>query len=117
LKISTEQIGKALVIQLDGGLGYENFKEFGHEVRELTMECGDRVVFDMKRLTYLSSWGVGAFVSAAGRIRRRGGMVKVVNLNPEIASAFRLMRLTHIFDLCDGMDEAIAQMETESGGG
>ena len=72
MRIGYRHVGRILVIELDGGLGYDNFREFSKKVSDLMEKNGDLVVFDLGKCNYLSSWGVGALVSAAGKIRRNG---------------------------------------------
>ena len=75
MKIFSREMDDVTVLTLDGGLGYDNYKTFKKDVEPFVTQPGQSVVVDLDRVTYLSSWGIGALVSLSGEIHKNGGDV------------------------------------------
>ena len=103
MKISTQQLGGALVItleeqRLDAAVAL-SFKE---AVREALEEPGAPVIMDMSRVDFLDSSGLGAVVAVMkllGKERR----LELSGLTPNVAKVFRLTRMDTVFTLHESL--------------
>jgi len=111
VNVNRKEVDGVAVFELDGGLGYDNFKEFNREMEALMASVPEKVVFDLERLTYLSSWGIGILVTVASRIRKRGGRVKFANLHTEVAEVLKITRLDRVLELYPSLETAIESFE------
>ena len=74
----------------------ENFRE---EMKSI-LEGGDlNVVVDFSNIDVIDSSGIGVLISAQNFLKKKLGMVHIINLNPEIYSLFRIMRLDTHFSI------------------
>lgn len=114
MNIAEERKGDVVILQLDGGLGYDNHKEFTEAMSRIINEGGKHFIFDMERLVYLSSWGIGSLLSASARIRKLSGTVKLANVHREVTHILNVMQLVKVFDICDTVEDALKEIEPGS---
>ena len=106
MNISSRKLGDVTVLQLDGGLGYDNYKTFKTDIEPHVTQPGLKAVIDLEKITYLSSWGIGALLSISSKIKKNGGAVAFANLHGEISEIIHIMRLNTVFHLYDNVEEA-----------
>jgi len=106
-----EAEGLSLLV-LDGGLDHSNTDRFVDTMDRLLAEGTSRVVLDLERLTYVSSWGLAALVRVHHHYAARGGRIAFANLHNAVASLLRLSHMDRLFDLFESVEEAL---ETVSG--
>lgn len=88
--------------ELDAG----NADEFKGAVTAV-LEANTQVVLDLKRLRFVDSSGLGAFLSCLRKITAKGGDLKLCGLSQQIRSVFELVRMHRIFDIHASADEAV----------
>jgi anti-sigma B factor antagonist len=98
------------LLALDGGLDHSNADGFTEKMEALLKGGTPRVVLDLERLTYASSWGLAALVRIHHRYRARGGNVAFANLHSAVATLLRVSHLDRLFDLYPTVAEAIAHV-------
>ncbi len=113
MKVSQHRIGDVTVLELDGGLGYDNYKNFKAEIEPYVSQPGKKLVIDLSKVTYLSSWGIGALLSLSSRVKKNGGRVVFANLHGEISEIIHIMRLNTIFHLFDSVEDAVKALSPE----
>ena len=69
-----------------------------------------KVVLDMTTVEYLSSAGLGRLVSLLKKTMSGGGCLHIAAIRPEILELFEVMRLTQIFKIFDGVEEAVTAL-------
>jgi anti-sigma B factor antagonist len=107
MKISEERHGDVAILQIDGGLGYENHRDFAEMVDRALHEGVRHIIFDMDRLVYLSSWGIGSVLAATARVRQNGGKAVLANVKRDLFHTLRIMRLVHILEIRDSVEDAL----------
>ena len=70
MNILSRTIGDVTVLELDGGLGYDNYKTFKANIEPYVTRRNLKLVIDLAKITYLSSWGIGALLSLSSKVRK-----------------------------------------------
>jgi anti-sigma B factor antagonist len=107
MEIVAEKVGEVAVVllpveELDAG----NVEEFKRDLSPV-LEANAKVVFDLKRLRFLDSSGLGAFLSCLRKLNAKSGDLKVCGMSKQVRSVFELVRLHRIFDIFGTREEAV----------
>jgi anti-anti-sigma factor len=100
-------IAGVTLLALDGGLDHTTTALFVAEMDGLLEAGNARVVLDLAKLTYVSSWGLAAMVRVHHHYAARGGRIAFANLHSAMATILRLSRLDHLFDLYPTVEAAV----------
>lgn len=65
------------------------------------------VVFDMSRINFVDSSGVGAILSCLRTLNAAGGDLKICSLTKPVQALFELVRMHKIFDIYDTREKAV----------
>jgi anti-sigma B factor antagonist len=69
------------------------------------------MVADLRAVDFLDSTGLGVLVGSLKRLRMRDGSLKLVATGGRILQVFEVTGLTHVFELCSSVPDAIAADE------
>jgi anti-sigma B factor antagonist len=86
-------------------LDASNSDDFKREVAPL-LESTTKLVFDLGRLRFVDSSGLGAFISCLRKANARGGDVKICSMSKQVRTVFELVRMHRIFDIYGTKEEA-----------
>ncbi len=103
------------LLALDGGLDHSNTDRFIDTMDRLIEGGTPRVVLDLERLTYVSSWGLAALVRVHHHYKARGGRIAFANLHSAVAGLLRVSRMDRFFDLYDTVEAALEAVSGPSG--
>ncbi len=95
----------AYVISLIGRLDGETYRFFDEEIKPLFMETTKLLVFDMDKLDYVSSIGMGVIFHARKVMEDNQGKIVMVNLQPQIKKVFDMVKLLPAKGLFESMEE------------
>lgn len=98
---------KVYVLQIIGQLDAHSFSDFDAYLEELVSGDRHRLVFNMGKLTYMSSAGMGALSSALNLARGRGGDIRLCELPEDIHKILQLVGLHELIDIYETEEEAI----------
>ena len=87
-------------------LDASNAGEFKREMAPV-LEANTKLVFDLHRLRFTDSSGLGVFISCLRQVNARGGDVKLCDMSPQVRAVFELVRLHRIFDIYSTPEEAV----------
>jgi anti-sigma B factor antagonist len=105
--IETSQQDDLSIIKLEGYLDAHTAPQFEQTI-QTEMEAGRlRIIVDCEKLTYISSAGLGVFMSFIEEIRELGGDIKICGLTPKVRSVFEILGFTELFDICETQTEAV----------
>ena len=112
MEIVAETVGDVAVIalpveELDAG----NAAELKRDVAPV-LEGSARVVFDLTKLRFIDSSGLGAFLSCLRKANAKGGDVKLCRMSKQVRTVFELVRMHRIFDIHESREAAIAAFAT-----
>jgi anti-sigma B factor antagonist len=87
-------------------LDASNAGEFKRDIAPV-LEAHTKLVFDLHRLRFTDSSGLGAFISCLRQVNARGGDMKLCDMSPQVRAVFELARLHRIFDIYSTPEEAV----------
>ena len=100
-----------VVLSLEGYLDAHTAPEFEKAV-ETEYEAGRvRLVVECSRLTYISSAGLGVFMSYIDEIRGAGGDIKICGLAPKVFQVFDILGFSALFDIVPDLPAAVQRYE------
>lgn len=97
---TAEQDG-VCVISLEGFLDAHTAPQFEQMVQTEVQNGQYRLLVDCASFTYISSAGLGVFMSFVEEIRDRNGDIKICGLVPKVRHTFEILGFQDIFDLLD----------------
>jgi anti-sigma B factor antagonist len=107
MDIAVDTTGDVTVVRLLGEeLDASNVSEFKRDMAPV-LEDSTKLVFDLHRLRFTDSSGLGAFISCLRHVNARGGDVKLCGMSPQVRTVFELARLHRIFAIYSTLEEAI----------
>jgi anti-sigma B factor antagonist len=87
-------------------------EKLGQELYQLVEQNARRkLVFDFSGVEFFSSAAIGKLISLHGKLKVRGGLMKLCNLRPEIFEVFRVCRLNRVFDIRQDKADAMRSFE------
>jgi anti-sigma B factor antagonist len=94
------------VLALEGFLDAHTAPAFEQAIQK-EMEGGRlRMIVNCEKLTYISSAGLGVFMSFIEEIREQGGDIKICGLIPKVRQVFEILGFASLFDILDTLPEA-----------
>jgi len=108
MEVTLDKIDNVTVIVLPGeSLDASNVKEFKRDIKS-ALEGQSRVLFDMDKLKFVDSSGLGAILSCLRQLNASGGDLKLCGMLKPVRALFELVRMHRIFDIYNTKEEAIA---------
>ena len=77
------------------------------EINNSLTETNNKLIFNLSNLDYISSAGLGVFMSFIQELRENGGDIKFTNLNEKVRNVMDLLGFNHIYDITQTEQEAI----------
>lgn len=106
MELAVERIGDVAVVTLPlEELDASNAADFKRDTAEL-LDAHTKIVFDLGRLQFLDSSGLGAFLSCLRRVNARGGDLKLCGMSKQVRAVFELVRMHKIFAIFPTREEA-----------
>jgi anti-sigma B factor antagonist len=95
------------VLSLDGYLDAHTAPEFENAVQQ-EIEAGHRrLIVNCERLSYISSAGLGVFMSFLEEIREAGGDIKICGPSPKVLQVFEILGFPALFDMLPDVPAAV----------
>ena len=95
------------ILSLEGYLDAHTAPAFENAVQE-AMEAGHkRLIVNCERLSYISSAGLGVFMSFIEEIRDGGGDIKICGATPKVLQVFEILGFPALFDLLPDVPAAV----------
>jgi anti-sigma B factor antagonist len=106
MTITFEKMGDVTIAQVPiEELDANNSADFRREVAP-SLENTTKLVFDLSRLRFVDSSGLGAFISCLRKVKGRGGDLKLCGLSRQVLAMFEIVRMDRIFDIYGTREEA-----------
>jgi anti-sigma B factor antagonist len=102
----SQQDGLSL-IAVEGFLDAHTAPHFEKAIQTEIDAGHNRIVVDCEKLTYISSAGLGVFMSFVEELREAGGDIKICGLTPKVRGVFDMLGFQEIFDLVDDQQTAV----------
>lgn len=110
-QILVDQRGGIALLSLHGYLDAHTAVEFEGAIQRKVADGYVRIVVDCTKLNYISSAGLGVFMSFVEEVREKEGDIRISGLLPKVLQVFDILGFTEIFQLFPSADEAIASFE------
>jgi anti-sigma B factor antagonist len=104
--VNTVSDGDVAVISLEGAVDAHTAPQFEAAMQAVIDEQKHRIVVDCEKLTYISSAGLGVFMSFIEEVRDEGGDIKICGLAPKVKQPFEILGFESLFDFCDDVSGA-----------
>ncbi len=97
-----------LVIHVDGLLNTDNADEFRNAVVNALQEDTDvkTVAFDLSKLSYISSTGLGSFTVIQSEVKKAGISFSLFGITEKVQSIFDNLGFTNFFVIKSSAEEA-----------
>jgi len=95
------------ILALDGYLDAHTAPEFENAVQREMEEGHKQLIVNCERLTYISSAGLGVFMSFIEEIRESGGDIKICGAAPKVLQVFEILGFPALFDLLPDVPAAV----------
>jgi anti-sigma B factor antagonist len=107
-----EKTGDVRILHLRGRLDLTAAADFNTLLDRIVSEGGKKVVMQCRDLQYVSSSGLGAFITAGKKL----GSSKVVfaELNQHVQNLFEMAGITQFFQICGTKEDALRHLENVS---
>lgn len=94
------------IISLKGYLDAHTAPEFERAIQSEIDAGHFHIIVDCQELTYISSAGLGVFMSFIEEIREQGGDIKICGLTPKVQQVFDILGFPGLYDLCADVPSA-----------
>jgi len=109
MKIKVRDAGKARIIDLQGRLTFnDGDQELRDTVKRLLDEGHNKIIINMKDLSYVDTTGIGELVAAKKRAVASGGDTKLMMPSKTVYNILSIVSLHLIFDIFDDEQKALA---------
>lgn len=108
LQIESRQQDDVWIMTLDGEASITQITALEQAFLRARAAKPQRVVLDLRGLSFISSLGMGTMVALHRDLSRKGGALRVAGMQPMVADAFQRARLSDLLILCDSVDDAIS---------
>ena len=107
MAIAFDTVGDVIVAVVPmNELDASNSADFKRDVAPL-LEATTKLVFDLSRLRFVDSSGLGAFISCLRKLNAKGGDVKLCGMSKQVRGVFELVRMHRIFDIYATKEQAV----------
>ncbi len=96
--------GDTYIYVFDGPLDTEAARDVAPLARQSFLGGARKLVFDLERVPYVASMGLGVFITA---IRSFPGKVVFAALQPYVRQTFKLARFDDLATICNTVDDAL----------
>jgi anti-anti-sigma factor len=108
VKLLTSQAGNEVVlVQVQGELDAHTARKFEQTLNELLAQGHSRLVLDASRMSFVSSAGLRAIMSAHREAAQRGGQLRMCGLNAQARRVFDIAGFEQFLHLSDTRQEAM----------
>lgn len=94
-------------IMVEGFLDAHTVPEMEKVIQNLIQQQEYRIIVDFRALSYISSAGLGVFMSVIGEVKSNNGDIVLMKMPPKIYKVFDLLGFTEIFSIVDNEEAAI----------
>lgn len=113
--VARAQEGNVSVLALTGYLDAYTAPQFEKAIQEDYDAGRIRIVVDCTGLTYISSAGLGVFMSFIEDIHEAGGDIKICSVVPTVFQVFEILGFPELFEILPTRADAVQRFSAASG--
>ena len=113
MEITNRVYGDMIVVAPSGRVDHATAADFARAVVPLLEAAGGPragLVFDLERVTYISSVGLRVLMIASKALRARGARIAVAAMQPVVAEILEICRFRAVVEVFTTVDEALDAM-------
>lgn len=95
------------IVALEGFVDAHTAPRFEEAIQNAVDSGSIRIVVNCEKLNYISSAGLGVFMSFIEEVRERGGDIKICGLAPKVKHTFEILGFQDIFEMLDDQRTAV----------
>jgi len=112
--VGRSQEGDVSILALDGYLDAHTAPQFEKVIQEEFDAGRVRILVDCAGLTYISSAGLGVFMSFIEDIREAGGDIKLCGMTPTVYQVFEILGFPELFQILPDRAAGLQQFSQTS---
>lgn len=97
-----------ITLTIDGELDASSCEVLDESIQQVVSNKETRILVDCKQLSYISSAGLGVFMSYLQDFNKENIRMVLFNLNPEVREVFRILGLDNLIKIVANKEEAKA---------
>ncbi len=109
--ILESSIGDIKILSLEGFLDAHTSAILETAINKIFDKAEYKIVVNFKKLTYISSAGLGVFMAFIEKARQNGGDIKLCEMSSKIYNIFDMLGFPLLFEIYKTQDEAIAKFQ------
>lgn len=118
LQIAVRELSNIAIVHLEGRITLgEGAAAVRQTAKDLVLKGVRRIVFNLEKVQYVDSAGLGEFVGIYVTVRNQGGEVKLVGVNPKLLGLMQVTKLHTVFEVCPDEAAAVAAFGSSIGAG
>jgi anti-sigma B factor antagonist len=94
------------IVMLEGFVDAHTAPQFENTIQSEIAAGRNRIIVNCEKLSYISSAGLGVFMSFIEEIREIGGDIKICGLVPKVKHTFDILGFQDIFEMLDDQTAA-----------
>ena len=105
------------IVSPEGSLDTDTYLILEEKVDLLLDTTPGMIIFDLEKLDYISSMGVRVIAKTKKVLKKSGGKVLLLNLQPQIRKVFEIIKALpseHIFESIEEMDRYIDNIQKKA---
>lgn len=107
LKIEKKQESNHWLLLLEGEIDASNSVELDAKIQELIQENPEVILVDCERLEYISSAGLGVFMSYLEEFHEKGIRLTIFSLKEKVFQVFHILGLDQLISIKSSKEEAL----------
>lgn len=108
MKIQVKNIGSGVEsVAIQGDLDFHSAGDLRKEFAKLGERKVTKVLIDLKKVSYVDSSGLAAFVEFFQMTKEYSGKIAFCNLNRDVRNVFQISKLDSVFSLASNEKEAL----------
>ena len=120
MNLAPRSIADVLVLAPAGRLDHESVDAFRTGLQpqlDSALQAGQRVLFDLSGLEYVSSAGLRCFMLASRQAKAQHGRIVVAALQPMVAEIFEISHFNLVFQVFPTVREALGATSADAARG
>ena len=107
MDIDIKTFNNIAVVELTDKLDIYHAALLPRTINELIDRNTRSVIFNLEKLIFIDSSGIGVLITAMGELKKAGGALKITGLNEFTAPIFRITNANNLFDIYETETDAV----------
>lgn len=114
MRFNIENLDDITIIEIPvDSIDAGNVMEFKSDIAPILDKC-DFVIFNMNRVMFVDSSGIGALLSCLRKLHHQGGGLNMYDVKEQVLQLFKLVRIDRIIDIHSTRNDAVKAFQSES---